>query len=182
MPHIEEPEFVNRSSFLGDEEYGKVLDNIVVCCADCIVTHNGHALLGRRWDEPCKDQWWIMGGRMKIGEQPEQTVQRLLKREVNLVIEDLSRIIELSLPISYVWKKRAQLPKTHGCHMVGLYYAVSVSDDEKALLDTQKSNDNFSEFKWKPVVDMRADDSLHKGMRILADKLYASFPDLCVVH
>lgn len=166
MYHIVEEGFVCRARRFSDVAYGEVLDGIVPCCADCaVVSEDWEVLLGRRTDEPAKGWMWIMGGRMTPGDDPRQTAQRVLLREIGLDVLDIESIIDLHSAGSYVFATRSQEPKNHGCHMVGLNHCFKVKNEDKGRLANQPDNPNFSEFAWRPVMNLITNGSFHQGIR-----------------
>ena len=76
--------------FLDDPTYAKILDQIVVSCADAIlvrwINNQPEILLGKRAYPPMKG-WWIFGGRRIPGESPEESCVRNIKREIGLDLE-----------------------------------------------------------------------------------------------
>jgi len=56
------------SNKISNELYDQILENIPICCVDIIVSHNGKVLLIHRKEEPAKDKWWVVGGRILKGE------------------------------------------------------------------------------------------------------------------
>lgn len=141
--HFAEPGFVSHAERVSDEEYARILDNVVVSCVDCVLVHRGHMLIGFRASEPYVG-WWVIGGRMRPGERFEETAQRVTERETGLHITDPSRFEYLNT-ISYVWTRRAQPPQHHGCHMIGSNLIVILSDEEASSI--QKTAE-FTELKW----------------------------------
>lgn len=171
MFHISEPEFVNRSLRLSDEVYAQVLDSVVVACVDCAVVHKDKMFLGRRTDMPAKGEYWIQGGRMQVGVDPRETVQKILRREIDLAIPIIDTIVDLNLTISYIWKDRSQPPQGHGCHMVGMYYMTTVDDECAEQLATKSPNQNFSEFEWVNIQTVAGGSDFHEGIRHLAQRI-----------
>lgn len=170
MYHIVEEGFLDRSSRLSDEEYVRVLNNVVVCCVDCAVVCSDEMLLGVRTDEPAKGSWWIMGGRMKPGEDPRQTARRVLQREIGLDVQTLDEIEDLNLSISYIWRTRSQPPQDHGCHMVGLYYCIRIGEDKRDALACA-TNTEFAARRWTPIREVAKNPSYHPGIQRVAEAL-----------
>ena len=53
---------LHRDEFpLTDQEYGKVLDHVVVGCVDVAVINGEEILLEKRNNEPIRENWWILG-------------------------------------------------------------------------------------------------------------------------
>ncbi|TSC64387.1 MAG: hypothetical protein G01um1014106_143 [Parcubacteria group bacterium Gr01-1014_106] len=141
--HFAESGFIPQTRWFTDEEYTRILDGIVVSCVDCILVHRGRMLIGFRASEPYVG-WWVLGGRMLPGESFEDTAQRVTKRETSLHIDDPSRFAYLNT-ISYVWTKRAQSPRGHGCHMIGNNVMIVLSDEEASAI--RKMSD-FTALQW----------------------------------
>lgn len=119
--------------YFSDDEYGKVLDNIVVTCVDVAIIYDGKILLERRTKDPAKDLLWIFGGRMKVGESFQQAAQRGVRRELGLDIAE-HRFRKLNT-YSLVWSVRREFPSQNGCHHVLVAHSVELTDQEKALVD-----------------------------------------------
>ncbi len=127
-------------------------------------------LLGRRPDEPAKGAWWIMGGRMKPGEDLRVTAQRILRREIGLAVENLDSIVDLDLAISYVWEKRSQPPEGHGCHMIGHYCFTTVEEAMMQKISSERVKD-FLDFDWTHIISVANNTSYHIGMQKVARRL-----------
>ena len=122
-----------------DEEYGKVLDNIVVACVDVAVTHQGSILLEKREFMPIKDEWWIFGGRMLVGESFKETARRSVFRELGVDIEDTNRFSETGT-FNLRWPTRREPISENGCHHLLIAHTVEVSNEEKEIIDAFTKN------------------------------------------
>ena len=154
--------FKSHASFLSDEEYGKVLDSIVITCADIVLINKGKMLLGKRTRDPQPD-WWVIGGRMKPGESFEEAASRNLKRELGLNI-GLKRLKYLTT-FSTVWEKRHHPIKENGIHSVSAVMYADITDEEKRMI---KPNDEYKTMSW---VDPKAvlNGSYHGAVKQCAD-------------
>ncbi len=168
MRQYRESGLVTAASRVPDNLYGTVLDNIVVCCVDCVVVNSGRLLLGRRTQYPYKG-YWVMGGRMKPGEWYEETARRVVEQEVGLRIEDLDRF-EYIDTACYVWARREQPPQKHGCHMEGNNFLVVISDAEAALI--RPSSEDFAELVWLPTEGGLGTMDCHPSIRFLASYVH----------
>lgn len=156
--------FKSHASFLSDEEYGKVLDSIVITCADIVLINKGKMLLGKRTRDPQHD-WWVIGGRMKPGESFEEAASRNLKRELGLSI-DLKRFKYLTT-FSAVWDKRHHPPKENGIHTVSVVMCAKISDDEVESIIT---NDEYEKIEWvNPCIII--DGSYHGAVKQCAEAI-----------
>ena len=94
--------------FLTDEEYGVALDNLVITCVDIVLTRVGEILVGLRTNEPWKDGWMLIGGRMDAGESFGDTAKRHVKKNTGLILDsDRFKYIRTD---SYLWSSRQQSP------------------------------------------------------------------------
>jgi len=65
------------------DEYERILDGIVPACVDVLITDNeNRILLGKRRFKPNPD-WWLIGGRMRVGENIFDTTNRNLAKELS---------------------------------------------------------------------------------------------------
>lgn len=162
------PEYRPQRKFLPDATYADVLDSCVLACVDVFVYHKGAVLLGKRRERPALGQYWILGGRMNPGERFEETARRILARESEIVANDLSRFVYLGVK-NYVWPDRAQAPQHNGCHMVGFYYAIHVSEAE---VHTMRLAADFTDGRWVNLQEVATGALLyHAAMRSLADQV-----------
>jgi ADP-ribose pyrophosphatase YjhB (NUDIX family) len=79
--------------FIPQRLYNQILKNIPIVCVDIVVTYRPSAfktlaLLIKRKDFPCKDQWWLVGGRMRKFESFHMTAKRILKEEVGIKLSN----------------------------------------------------------------------------------------------
>jgi colanic acid biosynthesis protein WcaH len=70
--------------YIQPELYNEIISNIPICCVDVVIMYNSQVLLVKRKDEPCKDQWWIPGGRLLKNEELRDCAIRKAYEEVGL--------------------------------------------------------------------------------------------------
>jgi ADP-ribose pyrophosphatase YjhB (NUDIX family) len=160
-----EPGYLPSPVFLSAEEYGRVLDSIVVSCVDVALTHNGKVLLGKRTWHPQAD-WWLIGGRMKPGEELEASASRNLERELGLTIP--SQRYSYLTTIAAAWRLRRHAPADHGTHTVAIVLAAELSDSEAAAI---KLNEEYSAHQWLTPDEVLADKALHPALHQCAQAL-----------
>ena len=164
--HFHEEGFISHSKFLSDEDYAKVLDNVVITCVDiCVVNMEGKILLGKRTWYPLPD-WFIIGGRMKTGESFNEAASRNIKRELGLNIspDRFERLWEYSM----AWAKRAQSPQENGSHTVSIAMLLKLYPHEEMEI---KHNEEYESVKWVQVDEIINDLSLHPALNQLAKKV-----------
>ena len=68
------------------KKYSKILEILPILCVDIIIKNSDDQyLLIKRANEPLKNQWWVIGGRVFKGETLKEAAQRKVKEEVGLV-------------------------------------------------------------------------------------------------
>jgi colanic acid biosynthesis protein WcaH len=145
-------------SFIPQEQYINILENLPILCVDIIVRNTkGEYLLVKRANEPKKGKWWVIGGRVLKGESLVQAARRKVKEETGQWIRDIR-------PIGY-------FELINGANPFGLsfeYHTVSVvftavTDQLKAVkLDSQSSEFKFSkklprDFQVRAYVNKKKD-------------------------
>eukprot|EP00897_Mesotaenium_endlicherianum_P006555 jgi/Mesen1/5928/ME000301S05069 len=164
LPHFVTGEFKSQNVFLEDKEYGLALDCLVKACTDLFILDgegsNCNILLGKRIVEPQPD-WWFMGGRMKPGETPEQSVARLVGRELNLIVNPVD--IKLIGVHSYAWQRRQQLPMDNGTCDISACFSLVL---EKAVVDSIKFDEKeYSDIRWFSIEEIISGENFHPALR-----------------
>ncbi|HVC36399.1 MAG TPA: NUDIX domain-containing protein [Candidatus Dormibacteraeota bacterium] len=118
---------------LSDQEYGRVLDHVVVGCVDVAVVNGEEILLEKRNNDPIKENWWIFGGRILVGETLQGSAQRQLKRELGLEVVDSSRFLEIGT-FNLRWPSRKEPTTTNGVHHLLIAHMIEVDDSERKSL------------------------------------------------
>jgi colanic acid biosynthesis protein WcaH len=83
-------EVPKKNKFLPADVYGKMVQDCVVCCVDCLIvrfnplTKRKECLLVERGSEPAKGIWWIPGGRLFKGETFFDGAVRKAREETGL--------------------------------------------------------------------------------------------------
>jgi ADP-ribose pyrophosphatase YjhB (NUDIX family) len=69
--------------------YRKISSRIPILCVDLLIKRGTKTLLVKRKNHPLKGQWWIVGGRVFIGEDPMDAARRKAREEVGLEVSSL---------------------------------------------------------------------------------------------
>lgn len=157
--HFVTGNFHSRAAHLGDAEYGRMLDSLVIACVDCVLLCQGKILLGQRVREP-QAGWWVIGGRMRPGESFPLTAQRKCREELGLNITP--NHFHYLATTSLVFAKRAQPPQHHGCHTVSITMWVNITTQEVARI---RPNDEYRALRWRPLGQVMGDQALHPVLR-----------------
>ena len=74
--------------YVEEELYKKFVDLMPIACIDVLIhDDDGNILLVKRNQEPAKDKWWIIGGRLLKEETMPEGAVRKAKEEVMLDVE-----------------------------------------------------------------------------------------------
>ncbi len=128
------------------DEYKKIISLIPIACVDLIINDcNGRYLLVRRKNEPLKDDWWVVGGRVHSGESAHHACIRKAREEVGLQVdkwcltgfyEDIFEVNSFGMHIPY--------------HTISLVFKSVIPYAHEIILDT-----NHSEWRWSDSLPER---------------------------
>ena len=76
-------------SYIEPAMYRYFLENVTNVCVDILLKHRGLFVLLKRSEEPCKDLYWPIGGRIHKGETAEQAARRKIKEEIGIDYTDI---------------------------------------------------------------------------------------------
>lgn len=124
-------------SRLSEDIYSAALDHLVIACVDVVFTHQAHVLLVKRNRYP-RRSWWIVGGRMRVGESPVQTAIRKTSQELSLHNIDASRLQYVGT-YSTCFAVRHQPPQHHGSHTLNVTYWTELTAIEKEQITLHPS-------------------------------------------
>lgn len=155
---------MNSSTPFSDEEYGKILDHLVVACVDTVVTHKGKVLLVKRDQEPAKNAWWIFGGRVIKGESLQGAAQRGIHRELNVRIHDEERFTEIGV-FNLLWPTRREPLSTNGCHHILIAHHLELTDGERAKISHATKDPN--RYCWRELLHYSAPDLIPELAAVL---------------
>jgi len=122
-----------------EELYEQILENMPILCVDIIVLHKGKVLLIQRGEEPKKNSWWLVGGRVYKNESFEEAVKRKVLEEIGLKVEVVRKIGLYDYRFN---KSRFPNLKT-GLHTPTLVYIVEPIEEVNIKLDGTSIN-----YRW----------------------------------
>jgi colanic acid biosynthesis protein WcaH len=122
------------------KQYAQIMEVLPILCVDIIIqnSHNEYLLI-KRINEPRKEQWWVIGGRVLKGEALEQAAIRKLKEEVGLKANNIR-------PIGYYEDTMEISPfgNPTPLHSVSVVFKTFVDDFQNIILDSQSSAWKYS--------------------------------------
>lgn len=65
-----------------------IIKSIPILCVDVVIKYNQKYLLVRRTNEPLKGEWYVVGGRVNIGESALLAAKRKIKEELGITISE----------------------------------------------------------------------------------------------
>lgn len=138
--------------------YKKIVEVLPILCVDIVIKDSlGKYLLVRRANEPLKDQWWVVGGRVHKGESLRQAAVRKVESETSLKVKDL-RVI------GYYEKTFSEhrLDVEGAIHTVSIVFSTDIEGSHSIELDAQSSDWKFSdrlpaEFDVNPIGSLDMD-------------------------
>jgi len=82
------------NDFINNKLYQKIHNYLPIVCVDIVikVPDNGFLMVKRK-ENPAKDKWWLVGGRVFKNESLESAARRKVKDEIGLVVEKVEKII-----------------------------------------------------------------------------------------
>lgn len=110
-----------NSDFIPEEEYTKIIKLLPLFCIDFLIKCDGKYLLIKRVDQPLKDVYWVVGGRLRYRETLEQLVRRVQTREIGRYFDN-RRLIGFS---NYFWP---EVPNSRSTHTPSLLYLVEIDE------------------------------------------------------
>lgn len=119
--------------------YKKIMEKIPVVCVDgLIINEKKEFLLVKRANEPLKNEYWLVGGRLHKNELIHQAMKRKLYQEIGVK----------NLPIKYLGHFEEFFEKTEqkisgNFHSISFVHLVFLSSKTKIKLDNQSLG-----YKW----------------------------------
>jgi len=68
--------------------YRSIVKCLPIACVDVVLRVPGGVLLLKRGDEPLRGEWWVIGGRIHMGEGARSAAARKVRQEVGVDIDE----------------------------------------------------------------------------------------------
>ena len=79
-------------TFIPEEDYQKILKTMPVFCGDFLIFSEKKYLLIKRKEEPVKDVYWVIGGRLRFKETMAELAERVMMQEIGRSFTDFKMI------------------------------------------------------------------------------------------
>jgi len=161
VPHFATSAPIDQTSsyYLPEPEYHRALQALVITCVDVLLVHAETVLLGQR-RQPPRLGWWLIGGRMRVGEAPVTAMQRKLYQEANLSLtrERLQYLGAYSSHFRGVDAATADAQRASlhpGLHSVNLTYFAVLAEAERQAITLIPSE--YDDARWFKLTRVEAD-------------------------
>lgn len=122
------------------DKYAEIIKVLPILCVDIIVQNACKKyLLVKRANEPKKNKWWVIGGRVFKGETLKCAVKRKVKEEIGLRIKDIQAI-------GYFELLNSKHPFGLSCkyHAVSIVFKANINGAGVIILDDQSTGFKFA--------------------------------------
>ena len=143
---------------LDTKTFKTVIENTPLVSIDLCLVCDGQVLLGKRTNEPLKDEWFTPGGRIHKNETWQHALLRIVKAELGLcdtAVEDFA--------LMGMWDhfyNNSALDQNTSTHYVNLPHYAEFKSKPQIVLD-----DQHGEFKWFDLSVVSNDEKFHPYMR-----------------
>ena len=83
-------------SLISPRLYKKIARSVPIFCVDLLIQKDKEFLLVKRKNSPLRGKFWIVGGRVLLGEDPLEAAHRKAKEEVGLELDGITFVGYLS--------------------------------------------------------------------------------------
>ena len=120
-------------TYLPDQEYRKIINSMPIFCIDFLITWEKQYLLLQRKEEPLKNDYWVVGGRLLFKETIKDAAKRIQEREIGRYF---SKFKEIGFS-NYFFPSK---PGSKATHTPAILYKISVSKKFDPIVDRQHNN------------------------------------------
>lgn len=122
------------------DKYSEIIKDLPILCVDVIVCNSkGKYLLIKRTNEPMKDKWWVIGGRVHKGETLKEAAIRKVKQEVGIEARNAQPIGYFELVMG---TNPFGLPFKY--HAISVVFKIHINESQKIKLDNQSEAFKFA--------------------------------------
>ena len=120
-------------NYLPDQEYKKIINLMPIFCIDFLITWKKQYLLLQRKEEPLKNDYWVVGGRLFFKETIKDAAKRIQEREIGRYF---SKFKEIGFS-NYFFPSK---PGSKATHTPTILYKISVTKKFDPIVDRQHNN------------------------------------------
>lgn len=120
------------NQFIPEEFYLKIIKHVPIFCIDFLIRCKENYLLVKRNEEPLKNVYWLVGGRLIYKETIDECVQRILQREIGRKFTNY-KMISFS---NYIFSNNKN---SRAIHTPTILFEIEVEEEFKPSLDNTHS-------------------------------------------
>ena len=124
--------------YLPEEEYQKIIKTMPIFCIDFLISFQNKYLLIKRKNEPLKNSYWVIGGRLMFKETIVDAAKRIQEREIGTYFSNFK---EIGFSNYFFPNKK----NSRATHTPTLLFHISVNKIFNPILDKQHNNFIWSE-------------------------------------
>lgn len=83
---------MSDDGWIPDDEWKTIVRHVPIPSVDLVVLHDSGVVLGKRTNEPAKEEWFVPGGRIHKHETLRGAVHRVAKEELGIEVEIVERL------------------------------------------------------------------------------------------
>jgi len=129
-------------NYLPYKEYRKIIKTMPIFCIDFLITCKNKFLLIKREEEPLKNEYWVIGGRLMFREKIKDAAKRIQQREIGRYYLNF-KAIGFS---NYFFPNKQEAKATH---TPAILFRISVQEEFIPIVD--KKHSHFIWSKKMPV-------------------------------
>ena len=120
-------------NYLPDIEYKKIINSMPIFCIDFLITCQEKYLLIKRNEEPLKNDYWVIGGRLMFKETIKDAAKRIQTREIGRYYSKFKEIgfSNYFFPIN---------KESRATHTPALLFKITVEETFNPIVDKQHSS------------------------------------------
>jgi colanic acid biosynthesis protein WcaH len=156
---VEKVKSIMPNNFIEEELYNKIRNLVPRCCVDLVIINEyKETLLGMREFEPCKGEYWILGGAIHHNETIDDAIKRKLYEEAGITSIEASNFIGVE-----EWcNDRLNF------HDICLTYSIMT---RKITLRSDSQHDYLRWFKNLPYINFRLKNIINKGLAVYEESI-----------
>ena len=78
--------------YLPEKDYQKIIKSMPIFCIDFLISFKNKFLLVKRKEEPLKNLYWVVGGRLMFKEKIVDAAKRIQEREIGIYFSNFKEI------------------------------------------------------------------------------------------
>lgn len=143
---------------LDKDSFKLVIKNAPLVSIDLCIVHKNKILLGKRNNEPLKEQWFTPGGRIFKNETWSDCLNRIIKNELGLNIDDIDEKILMGIWDHFY--KNSFIDSSISTHYVNLPHYIPML--KKPFF---RKDDQHNSMDWFNLEEVANDKMFHKYMQ-----------------